>query len=145
MQPIVSDDVAAALAEVALGEPMNGMIEIAGPDQIRQDELVRQYLSATGDARKVITDANAGYYGLEVNDQSLVPGDNPRLGPTHFAEWLSRTTPQKTAIERQSAPASNLPGKVATVVALLLCGIVFVALSKVTLTMAATTEPRKRR
>ena len=143
MQPIVSDDVAAAVAEVALGEPVNGMIEIAGPDQIRQDELVRQYLSATGDARKVITDDKTGYFGIAVNDQSLVPGDNPRLGPTHFAEWLSRTTPQKTATEKQSALASNLPGKVTKVVTLLLCGIVFVALSKVTLTMAATTEPKE--
>jgi uncharacterized protein YbjT (DUF2867 family) len=90
MQPIVSDDVAAALADVALGKPMNGMIEIAGPEQIRQDELVRRFLSATGDARKVITDVNARYYGLEVNDQSLVPGPKPRLGSVRFAEWLSR-------------------------------------------------------
>ena len=130
MQPIASDDVAAAVADVALGEPMNGMVEIAGPEQIRQDELVRQYLSATGDARKVVTDDNAGYFGIEVNDQSLVPGNNPRLGPMHFEEWLSRTTPQKAAIERQSAPASNLSRKVAKVVALLLCGIVFAALSQ---------------
>jgi uncharacterized protein YbjT (DUF2867 family) len=115
MQPIVSDDVAAALADVALGEPINGMVEIAGPEQIRQDELVRQFLSATGDKRKLITDANARYYGLEVNDQSLVPGPNPRLGSMRFADWLSRTTSQKKSIERQSAPASNLSGKVAKV------------------------------
>jgi len=100
MQPIVSNDVAAALADVALGEPVNGMLEIAGPDPIRQDELVRKYLNATGDSRKVIPDGHARYYGLEVNDQSLVPGSNPRLGPTHFAEWLSRTTPQKQATAR---------------------------------------------
>jgi uncharacterized protein YbjT (DUF2867 family) len=93
MQPIVSDDVAAALADVALGEPINGMIELAGPEPIRQDELVRQFLNATGDARKVITDVHARYYGIEVNDQSLVPGDNPRLGSTHFADWLSRSRP----------------------------------------------------
>ena len=105
MQPIVSDDVAAALAEVALGEPINGMIEIAGPEQIRQDELVRQFLSATGDARQVVTDAHARYYGLEVNDQSLMPGPNPRLGSIRFAEWLRRTAPQKKAMERQPAPA----------------------------------------
>ena len=92
MQPIVSDDVAAALADVALSEPFNGMIEIAGPEQIRQDELVRQFLSATHDARKLITDPKARYYGIEVNDQSLVPGHNPRLGSTHFAEWLSQST-----------------------------------------------------
>ena len=92
MQPILSDDVAAAVAEVALGQPINGMIEVAGPDRIRQDELVRQYLRATGDPRKVITDVNTGYYGIEVNDQSLVPGDNPRLGPTHYGDWLKRST-----------------------------------------------------
>jgi uncharacterized protein YbjT (DUF2867 family)/quercetin dioxygenase-like cupin family protein len=143
MQPMVSDDVAAAVADVALGEPMNAIVEIAGPDKIRQDELVRQFLTATGDPRKVVTDANAGYYGIKVNDQSLVPGDNPRLGTTRFEEWLSRTTPQKKAVERQSAPASNLPGKVTKVVTLLLCGIVFAALSKVTVTMAATMEPKE--
>jgi uncharacterized protein YbjT (DUF2867 family) len=95
MQPIVSDDVAAALADIALGEPINGMVELAGPEPIRQDELVRQFLSATGDARKVITDVHARYYGIEVNDQSLVPGDNPRLGPTRFEDWLSHSLPQK--------------------------------------------------
>lgn len=95
MQPIVSDDVAAALADVALGNPMNGTLEIAGPEQIRQDELVRRFLTATGDARKVLTDATARYYGLEVNDQSLVPGNNPRLGSMHFAEWLSHAAPRK--------------------------------------------------
>ena len=94
MQPIVSDDVAAALADVALGEPINGMVELAGPEPIRQDELVRQFLSATGDPRKVITDAHALYYGIKVNDQSLVPGPNPRLGSTHFADWLGQSTPQ---------------------------------------------------
>jgi len=143
MQPMASDDVAAAVAEVALGQPVNGMIEIAGPDQIRQDELIRQYLSATGDAQKVVTDAKAGYFGIAVNDQSLVPGDNPRLGTTRFEEWLSRTTPQKKAIEPQATPPSSLPGKMGKVVALLLCGIVFAAVSKMTLTMAATTEPKE--
>jgi uncharacterized protein YbjT (DUF2867 family) len=92
MQPMVSDDVAAAVADVALGEPMNAMVEVAGPDKIRQDELVRQFLTATGDPRNVVTDANAGYYGIKVNDQSLLPGDNPRLGTTRFEEWLSRST-----------------------------------------------------
>jgi uncharacterized protein YbjT (DUF2867 family) len=92
MQPMVSDDVAAAVADVALGEPMNGMVEVAGPDQIRQDEIVRQFLTATGDTRKVITDANAGYFGIAVNDESLVPGANPRLGKVHFKDWLSHST-----------------------------------------------------
>jgi uncharacterized protein YbjT (DUF2867 family) len=95
MQPMVSDDVAAAVADVALAEPMNGLLEIAGPDQIRQDELVRQFLSATGDARNVVTDANAGYFGIAVNDQSLVPGANARLGSTRFKDWLSHSAIRK--------------------------------------------------
>ncbi len=95
MQPIVSDDVAAAVADVALGQPINGRIEVAGPDPIRQDEFVRQFLSATGDSRKVVTDVNARYFGIEVNDQSLVPGANARLGPTHFKDWLSHSAAQR--------------------------------------------------
>jgi uncharacterized protein YbjT (DUF2867 family) len=91
MQPIASDDVAAILADIAVGEPLNGMVEIAGPEPIRMDELVRRYLTATRDARTVITDPNARYYGIEVNDQSLTPGDNPRIGPTRFEEWLRRS------------------------------------------------------
>src|ERR1043166_2192916 len=91
MQPIAADDVAAAVTEAALGKPINGVIEVAGPDQIRQDELVRQFLSATGDTRKVISDDRSLYFGIAVNDQSLVPGKNPRLGPTHFADWLKRS------------------------------------------------------
>ena len=90
MQPIVSDDVAAVMADVALAEPLNGTVDLAGPEPIRQDELVRQFLNATGDARTVITDPKALYFGIAVNDQSLTPGDNPRLGPTRFADWLSR-------------------------------------------------------
>ncbi|MGH7824774.1 MAG: SDR family oxidoreductase [Candidatus Binatia bacterium] len=94
MQPIVSDDVAAALAEVAINAPVNGMIELAGPEPIRQDELVRRFLSATQDPREVITDVRARYYGIELNDQSLTPGDNPRIGPTRFEDWLRRSIPQ---------------------------------------------------
>jgi uncharacterized protein YbjT (DUF2867 family) len=90
MQPIAADDVAAVMADVALAEPLNGTFDLAGPEPIRQDELVRQFLTATGDARKVITDASALYYGINVNDQSLTPGENPRLGTTRFSDWLSR-------------------------------------------------------
>jgi len=73
MQPFVSDDVAAILADVALGEPLNGMVEMAGPEPIRMDDLVRRYLSANRDARTVTTDAHARYFGTEVNDRSLTP------------------------------------------------------------------------
>jgi uncharacterized protein YbjT (DUF2867 family)/quercetin dioxygenase-like cupin family protein len=126
MQPIAADDVAAALADVAVGDPIDGTLEIAGPAQIRQDELIRQYLSATGDKRNVITDVRAGYYGVEANDQSLVPGPNPRLASIRFAEWLN--TPPKT-IEGPSARASNPSVRAAAVAGLLLGGIVLSGLS----------------
>ncbi|MEX1230781.1 MAG: SDR family oxidoreductase [Planctomycetaceae bacterium] len=90
MQPIAADDVASVMADTALAEPSNGTFDLAGPEEIRQDDLVRQYLSATGDARTVITDPQALYYGIAVNDRSLTPGHNPRLGLTRFADWLSR-------------------------------------------------------
>jgi uncharacterized protein YbjT (DUF2867 family) len=95
MQPIVSDDVAAALADVAINAPVNGMIELAGPELIRQDELVRRFLSAKQDARQVVTDVHARYFGIELNDQSLTPGDNARIAPTRFEDWLSRSIPQR--------------------------------------------------
>jgi len=93
MQPIVSDDVAAALADIAVEEPLNGTVELAGPEPIRLDELVRRFLSANRDARQVTTDVRAGYFGTAVNDQSLTPGDHPRIGPTRFEDWLSRSIP----------------------------------------------------
>jgi uncharacterized protein YbjT (DUF2867 family) len=91
MQPIVSDDVAAAVADVALAKPLNGIVELAGPEPIRMDELVRKFLVAQNDPRQVVTDPKARYFGTEVNDQSLTPGDKPRVGTTRFADWLSRS------------------------------------------------------
>jgi uncharacterized protein YbjT (DUF2867 family) len=95
MQPIGADDVAAMLAEIAVEKPLNAMVELAGPEPIRMDELVRQFLIANSDPRKVITDPRALYYGIEVNDQSLTPGPKPRLGPTRFGDWLSRALPPR--------------------------------------------------
>jgi uncharacterized protein YbjT (DUF2867 family) len=89
MQPIAADDVATAVAAAALARPLHGTFDLAGPQPIRQDDLVRQFLKATGDARTVITDPKSLYYGIAVNDQSLTPGVGPRLGPTRFADWLS--------------------------------------------------------
>ena len=94
MQPIAADDVAIILTDVAVAEPVNGTIEIAGPEPIRMDEFVRRFLSSTRDPRNVTTDPHARYFGAELNDQSLVPGpaDKPRLGPTRFEQWLSRAS-----------------------------------------------------
>lgn len=94
MQPIVSDDVAAFVAGAALALPLNAMVEVAGPDPIRQDELVREFLTATGDPRTVVIEPQANYFGVAVDDHSLTPGANPRLGSTHFADWLKRTYPK---------------------------------------------------
>jgi uncharacterized protein YbjT (DUF2867 family) len=91
-QPEAADDVAAALADIAAGEPVNGTVELAGPERFRLDELVRRFLSASHDPRQVVTDAHALYYGLHVSDErTLIPGDNPRIGATRFADWLSRS------------------------------------------------------
>jgi len=88
MQPIAAHDVAGVMAEAALAEPLNGTFDLAGPEPIRQDDLVRQFLKATGDARTVIADPQSLYYGIAVNDQSLTPGNHPRLGSTRFEDWL---------------------------------------------------------
>jgi uncharacterized protein YbjT (DUF2867 family) len=90
MQPIVSDDVAEELADVAVAEPIGSIVELAGPEPIRMDELVRMFLIAKRDPRQVFTDSQARYFGTPVDDRSLTPGDNPRLGKTRFADWLSR-------------------------------------------------------
>ena len=89
VQPIASDDVAAALADVTVGAPVNGTVEVAGPEPLRLAELVGRFLSSNQDARKVIPDVHAKYFGAELNDQSLTPGDNPRIGSTRFEDWLT--------------------------------------------------------
>ncbi|WP_085640759.1 MULTISPECIES: SDR family oxidoreductase [unclassified Pseudomonas] len=93
IQPMASDDVAAALTDVALAAPSNGTQEVAGPEALPLDELVRRFFRVTGDARKVIPDVHARYFGDELDDQSLTPGSaNPRLGPTRFEDWLAKST-----------------------------------------------------
>jgi uncharacterized protein YbjT (DUF2867 family) len=88
-QPVASDDVAAALADVTLGTPVNGFVELAGPERLSLDEFGRRYLAATNDPRKVIADIHARYFGAELDDQSLTPGNNPRIGSVHYADWLA--------------------------------------------------------
>ena len=100
MQPIAAEDVAAVMADVALAEPLNGTVELAGPEPIRQDDLMRQFLNASGDARTVIADPRALYYGIAVNDRSLTPGDHPRLGSTRFADWLRHNAVPGAAPDR---------------------------------------------
>ena len=91
MQPILSADVAAELANVAEAEPLNATVDLAGPEPIRMDELVRQFLHSRGDDRQVNTDPDARYFGTEVDDQSLAPNGPSRHGTTHLEEWLSQS------------------------------------------------------
>jgi uncharacterized protein YbjT (DUF2867 family) len=90
VQPVASDDVAALVAEVATMPPANGTIELAGPERISLDCLVRKYLAAKHDGRKVVTDVHARYFGTELNDKSLTPGDNPHIGAISFESWIGQ-------------------------------------------------------
>ncbi len=96
-QPIASDDVAAAVADFAAGKPRNGVVEIAGPERVRIAEMVRRFLLATHDSRKVIEDAGARYFGAALEDDTLVPGANPRLGALNFDAWFAQAQPRKQA------------------------------------------------
>ena len=89
MQPILAADVSAELANVAEAQPLNGVVDLAGPEPIPMDQLVRRFLRANNDPRQVVSDASATYYGTPVNDQSLVPLGPSRIGATRFDDWLS--------------------------------------------------------
>jgi len=89
-QPIASDDVALAMADAALGAPVNGMLEIAGPERVSMAALVQRYLKAVGDSRTVVADAQAPYFGVQLDDRSLTPSGKPRLGAIDFETWLTK-------------------------------------------------------
>jgi uncharacterized protein YbjT (DUF2867 family) len=91
MQPMAADDVAAALADVAVGAPLNATVEVAGPEALSIAEFVGRFLTASGDKRKVIADPQATYYGAVMGCEGIAPGANPRLGPTRFEEWFKRS------------------------------------------------------
>jgi uncharacterized protein YbjT (DUF2867 family) len=91
MQPMAADDVAAALADVAVGAPLNTTVEVAGPEALPIAEFVGRFLAASGDTRTVFADPQATYYGAVMGSRGLAPGANPRLGPTRFEEWSRRS------------------------------------------------------
>jgi uncharacterized protein YbjT (DUF2867 family) len=96
IQPIASDDVAAAVARVAVGAPLNGIVDVAGPQQFRLNELVRRYLGLRADPRSVTADPHARYFGAELDERTLVP-DHATLGEIGFDDWLSRQSVSATA------------------------------------------------
>jgi len=93
-QPMAADDVASAVSRIATGSPVNGTVEIGGPEKFRLDELVRRDLAALHDPREVISDPNARYYGIRVSERALVPGDNAQLGETRFEDWIKKAAKQ---------------------------------------------------
>jgi uncharacterized protein YbjT (DUF2867 family) len=91
IQPMAADDVVSAVCRVAIGSPLNGTIEVAGPEQFRLDGLVRRVLAARSDPRQVVTDPSARYYGVRLGERTLVAGDDARLGDTLFDNWFNHT------------------------------------------------------
>jgi uncharacterized protein YbjT (DUF2867 family) len=91
IQPMAAEDVASAVGMISEGPPVNGIVDVAGPQQFRLDELIRRVLSERDDPREVITDPHARYFGAELGERTLVPGDDARLAETRFDDWLSQT------------------------------------------------------
>lgn len=100
IQPMAADDVAAAIGYVATGSAVNGTIEIGGPEKFRLDELVRRALAAWKDPREVVADQHAGYYGVALSENTLIPGGNARLGETRFETWLNQSAQKAAAVSR---------------------------------------------
>jgi len=94
IQPMAADGVASALARVAVGPPVNGIVEIAGPEQFRLDELVRRALKVRNDPREMITEPHAPYSGIAVSERTLLPGSDAQIGNTRFGDWLRATAAQ---------------------------------------------------
>jgi uncharacterized protein YbjT (DUF2867 family) len=94
IQPMAAEDVASAIGRIAPGSPVNGIVEIAGPEQFRLDELIRRSLDARNDPRQVTADPHARYFGAELKERTLIPGDGASLAETRFEDWLSRATAQ---------------------------------------------------
>jgi uncharacterized protein YbjT (DUF2867 family) len=96
-QPMAADDVASALARIAVGPPVNGTVEIGGPEQFRVDDLVRRRLAALKDPREVIADPDALYSGAKISERTLLPGNNARLGETRFETWVTQPPVTRSA------------------------------------------------
>jgi len=90
IQPMAAEDVAGAVGRISVGSPVNGIVEVAGPQRFRLDELIRRFLGERRDPREVITDPHARYFGAELDERTLVPGDDARLAETRFGDWLSQ-------------------------------------------------------
>ena len=97
IQPMAADDVAGAVARVAMDPPVNGTVEVGGPEKFRLDELVRRGLAAWKDPREVVADPHGRYYGIEVSERTLIPGNDARLSETRFETWLTQPAAKAAA------------------------------------------------
>jgi uncharacterized protein YbjT (DUF2867 family) len=102
-QPIASDDVAKAVGRTAVGPPVNGVIEVGGPEQVRLDGLIRHFLRSRDDPREVVADPEALYFGAVLSERTLVPEEDAMFGETRFDDWLSRLANGKHVAARQPA------------------------------------------
>jgi uncharacterized protein YbjT (DUF2867 family) len=91
LQPVGSDDVVTALAKLSLGKPVNGIVEVGGPEKIPLDGIARTYIAAKRDSRRVVADVHARYFGTELNDKSLTASDNSLVGSIRFEDWLNQS------------------------------------------------------
>lgn len=94
IQPMAADDVASAVGRTAVGQPINGVIEVAGPQEFRLDDLIRERLAAKGDPREVISDPEARYFGAVLKERTLLPGDGATLATTRFEDWIMQSVPR---------------------------------------------------
>jgi uncharacterized protein YbjT (DUF2867 family) len=106
-QPVAAEDVASMVCKVALGSPVNGIVEIAGPEQFRFDELIRLALAARHDPREVVADPHARYYGAELGERTLVPAADANLGWIHFEDWLGEAGRQPAAAKSPGASSTS--------------------------------------
>ena len=98
IQPMAADDVASAVGRIAMGSPVNGTVEVGGPEKFRLDELARRYLVACKDPREVVADPHARYYGIEISETTLLPGDDARLGEIRFETWLTSSAAKAATV-----------------------------------------------
>lgn len=105
-QPMAADDVASAVGRVAVGPPVNGIVEVGGPEQFRVDQLVQRRLASLNDPRKVVADANTRYAGAKLSEKTLVPGSNAQLGDTRFQTWLTQPAAQPPSAPPQPTKVS---------------------------------------
>jgi len=110
IQPMAADDVASAVGRTAVGTPVNGTVEVAGPERFRLDEFIRRGLTAQNDPREVVPDPDARYFGAKLSDLTLVPGDDARLGETRFDDWLNQAGTKTAGPVSSGTPSDRRVG-----------------------------------